>query len=512
MRPQPSCLLALSARNNVRKASAAWRSRFSTTAHVLARTTRLFAPPVVKKPTVVEETKTAAKKRLVAADATTEVAPPKRPLDAFSLYLKERRAELRREGRLGTQDNVTYQKQLGAEWSALTDAEIAPYRRQAQALKDKYEVQLAEYLAAHPQRATSADTGISIAEAWQQFAASTPDLPKKLQSKPITHSDEAKSKLLDGKSTDASGKGKPQKKGKAQKKGISGKPKKPLTAYFLYTADKREAVKLENPDATFVGTLFTGQLGKLLGERWKALSEQDKEPYQKKAAKLKASYEKQLQQGSNEISEPITTEPSSAATLTKSKAKAKTSTKITKPAAAPATNSKNPRTAKDPHAPKKPLNSYFLYAAERRAEIVAAGEELSIGEMAKKIGAEWRAMGGAEKAPFLEEEKRSLAVYTKEIAAYKVCPQITMSIMGDYIGSWQRDPLPQNDGDEAVGLSKPQMHMTGIIPGAGMVSHVMGDENRNIVRESQDALTVSSGEDEGKLSWIVEDSPVARYT
>jgi hypothetical protein len=67
-------------------------------------------------------------------------------------------------------------------------------------------------------------------------------------------------------------------------------PKRGLSAFMLFSQDKRASVKEENPDATF-GTPFystfspmsnqdnsvnSGQLGKLLGEAWKNLSEKEK--------------------------------------------------------------------------------------------------------------------------------------------------------------------------------------------------------------------------------------------
>ncbi|EMR08174.1 hypothetical protein PNEG_03347 [Pneumocystis murina B123] len=48
-------------------------------------------------------------------------------------------------------------------------------------------------------------------------------------------------------------------------------PKRGLSAYMFFAQENRELVKTENPDATF------GQIGKILGERWKNLSSKDKQ-------------------------------------------------------------------------------------------------------------------------------------------------------------------------------------------------------------------------------------------
>lgn len=62
-------------------------------------------------------------------------------------------------------------------------------------------------------------------------------------------------------------------------------PKRALSAYMFFANENRDIIKSENPDVTF------GQVGKLLGERWKALSAEDREPYDAKAKADKRRYE-----------------------------------------------------------------------------------------------------------------------------------------------------------------------------------------------------------------------------
>jgi hypothetical protein len=47
-------------------------------------------------------------------------------------------------------------------------------------------------------------------------------------------------------------------------------PKRPLSAYMFFSQDWRERVKTENPNASF------GEIGKLLGAKWKELSDEEK--------------------------------------------------------------------------------------------------------------------------------------------------------------------------------------------------------------------------------------------
>ncbi|EPQ63376.1 High-mobility group non-histone chromatin protein, partial [Blumeria graminis f. sp. tritici 96224] len=57
---------------------------------------------------------------------------------------------------------------------------------------------------------------------------------------------------------------------------------------MFFANEQRENVRLENPGITF------GQVGKMLGERWKALSEKQRIPYTDMAMKDKTRYEEQM--------------------------------------------------------------------------------------------------------------------------------------------------------------------------------------------------------------------------
>ncbi|KAI9258214.1 high mobility group box domain-containing protein, partial [Phascolomyces articulosus] len=62
-------------------------------------------------------------------------------------------------------------------------------------------------------------------------------------------------------------------------------PKRGLSAYMFFSQENRTKVQQDNPDAAF------GQIGKILGERWKDMSEEEKKPYQDKADADKKRYE-----------------------------------------------------------------------------------------------------------------------------------------------------------------------------------------------------------------------------
>ncbi|PWZ01513.1 putative NHP6B-nonhistone chromosomal protein [Testicularia cyperi] len=62
-------------------------------------------------------------------------------------------------------------------------------------------------------------------------------------------------------------------------------PKRPLSAYMFFSQDHRERVKAANPEAGF------GDVGRLLGAKWKEMSDAEKKPYNDMANRDKARAE-----------------------------------------------------------------------------------------------------------------------------------------------------------------------------------------------------------------------------
>ena len=104
---------------------------------------------------------------------------------------------------------------------------------------------------------------------------------------------------------------------------------------------------------------------------------------------------------------------------------------------------KKNKKAKDPNAPKRPLNAFFEYvrqyrrqapmtaslsclssslaamqAAVRRSEIRAQNPDMSYTDCGKQIGEEWRAMPDDVKAPYIAKAQASKAQYEIDKANY----------------------------------------------------------------------------------------------
>ncbi|KAJ7547762.1 hypothetical protein O6H91_08G103500 [Diphasiastrum complanatum] len=66
-------------------------------------------------------------------------------------------------------------------------------------------------------------------------------------------------------------------------------PKRPPSAFFVFLEEFRKSYKEKHPDVKGVSVI-----GKAGGEKWKQLTDTEKQPYVKKALQKKADYDKSL--------------------------------------------------------------------------------------------------------------------------------------------------------------------------------------------------------------------------
>ncbi|XP_077360620.1 high mobility group protein B1-like isoform X2 [Festucalex cinctus] len=80
----------------------------------------------------------------------------------------------------------------------------------------------------------------------------------------------------------------PARGGKKKKFKDPNAPKRPPSAFFIFCSEYRPKVKGESPGLTI------GDVAKKLGQMWNGTSAENKQPFEKKAAKLKERYEKDV--------------------------------------------------------------------------------------------------------------------------------------------------------------------------------------------------------------------------
>lgn len=136
-------------------------------------------------------------------------------------------------------------------------------------------------------------------------------------------------------------------------------PKKPQTAYMIFSTKIRPKIKEENPDASFA------DLSRLIGKKWKSLSDKAKKPYTDEANKLKEAYLKE--------------------------------------------KSKHEQ-------PKKKRSSYIYFSSDVREKIAKENPGMDITEIAKIIGQKWKNLKNKQK--YIDLAEKDKIRYEKELAAY----------------------------------------------------------------------------------------------
>jgi len=164
-------------------------------------------------------------------------------------------------------------------------------------------------------------------------------------------------------------------------------PKKPPSGYWLFLGEHREAIVKE------LGTGKGSDVAKKGGEMWKATGEDERKPYEEKAAKLKAEYGAALQ----------AFKVDGGVVARKSK------------------KDKPEKTAKkDPDAPKRPVGGgYGVYLAEHREEIKQSlPADHKITDVSKAAGAKWKALPETEKEQYQVKYTEKKAGYAKAMEEY----------------------------------------------------------------------------------------------
>lgn len=150
------------------------------------------------------------------------------------------------------------------------------------------------------------------------------------------------------------------------------KRKRARSAYTLFTMDPtvKSQVKAENPDADF------GALSKVMGQKWKTLSESDKKPYQEASAADKAELASQQ----------------------------------------PKTASGKPTTTVKKR--KRARSAYTLYSSDSKVRDVvkAANPDADFGALSKLIATQWKTLSSEEKTPYEEASAKE----KEEMTAAKV--------------------------------------------------------------------------------------------
>jgi len=148
-------------------------------------------------------------------------------------------------------------------------------------------------------------------------------------------------------------------------------PKKPLSAYFLFSQEERLKVKNENPDYSIT------EVAKELGRRWATLDPGLKATYENRYQEARKAYDSEMGQF------------------------------------------KPQKKKKDPNAPKQPLSAYFIFSTEERLRVKEENQSFSICEVAKELGRRWAEMDPGLKQRYQARAEEERQKYDVDMASYR---------------------------------------------------------------------------------------------
>lgn len=159
------------------------------------------------------------------------------------------------------------------------------------------------------------------------------------------------------------------------------KPKGASSAYNIYVAEHRAQINAENPGLSF------GELSKRVSADWKLLTDEQRKPYEERAAEDKKRYERERAEFPDDGEDE---------------------------------GPSKKRKKKDPDAPKKNLNAWMFFIQEVRPQIVEQlGEEgRRVAQVTKAVGERWSKMTAEEKQPYEDMAIADKKRYQQEMEQY----------------------------------------------------------------------------------------------
>jgi len=172
-----------------------------------------------------------------------------------------------------------------------------------------------------------------------------------------------------------------KKRGSKSKNKDPNRPKRNMSAFFIYSNAHRKRLKEENPSIKF------GEVARALSTEFKALGAKEKKKYEKLAEKDKERYQKEM---SNYIPPSDDSDEQ--------------------------TSRKKPK--KDPNKPKRNLSAFFIYSNAVRENVRKENPELKFGDIARVISVQFKALTGDERAEYDEKAATDKVRYQEQMAKY----------------------------------------------------------------------------------------------
>ncbi|MED6170129.1 High mobility group B protein 6 [Stylosanthes scabra] len=311
----------------------------------------------------------------------------KRPSAPYILWCKDQWNEIKKTNPEAEFKEIS--NMLGAKWKTVSAEEKKPYEDKYNAEKEAYmEVMAKEKREAEALKLLEDDQkqkmAMELLEQYMQFRQETEKETKK------------------------------KKKKKKEKDPL--KPKHPLSAYILFTNDRRAALVAENKSVV--------EVTKMTGEEWKNMREEEKRPYEEMAKKKKEQYVREMEaykqkrdeEAANlmkEEEEHMKLQKQEALQLLKKKEKTENLIKKTKQQ-----KKKKEEKNSDPNRPKRPPSSFLLFSKEARKLLHEERPGISTSTLNALISLKWKELSEEERQMWNGKASEAMEVYKKELEEY----------------------------------------------------------------------------------------------
>merc|ERR1711935_596532 len=170
-----------------------------------------------------------------------------------------------------------------------------------------------------------------------------------------------------------------KKRGKSKQKDPN-RPKRNMSAFFIYSNAHRQRIKEENPDIKF------GEVARALSTEFKALGSKEKKKYEKLAEKDKERY---LTAMSDYV-----------------------------PPSDDSDDDRRKKPKKDPNKPKRNLSAFFMFSNAVREDVRKTNPEAKFGDIARLISTQFKALDSDDRAIYDKQAADDKVRYQKQMEKY----------------------------------------------------------------------------------------------
>jgi hypothetical protein len=265
---------------------------------------------------------------------------PKGKLTAYGFFSKEIRTHMKENNQLVLFTELA--TQTAALWRNMTEEQKAPYEQQAREDKERWTREMEQFKANYPHGMEAAISASSM------MSSSVENI--------------VAGGVTGGIPPAAGKKAKKAKKDKDAPKDRNA-PKGPVNSFLFYYARCCRDLKQTDP------TMENKEMARVAGIRWKALTAEEKAPFEQMAKEDKERHARQLAEN------------------------------VVLP-------------------PKGPINSYLFFYAEVRAELAISNPGMAASDQGQIAGQRWKQLSSDDRAPFEQKSKQDKERHARELAEY----------------------------------------------------------------------------------------------